>query len=259
MMGDVTFSWLTVFLDFPAPAFEPGVAFWREVTGYGLSAPRGFQGEFATLLPPSGDAYLRVQRVHDGDGGCHLDLHVDTAAQSPDEVAGRAVELGATIRHRDPDGGLIIADSPGGFTFCLVRWQGETAVPEPLVTEGGASRADTLCLDIPPQRFEQECAFWSALTGWATSPARVPGYSYLEKPAEPGAALPFLILLQRLDAAEPGQRVRAHVDFGCADDQAIARHVSLGARVTGAFGHWTVLADPVGHAYCLVGRDPRAW
>ena len=78
----MTFRWLTVFLDFPAPAFEPGVAFWQEATGYGLSAFRGPRGEFATLLPPSGEAYLRVQRVLDGDGGCHLDLLVHPAAQS---------------------------------------------------------------------------------------------------------------------------------------------------------------------------------
>jgi len=52
--------WLTVFLDFPADDFDAGVAFWREVTGCGLSPLRGAEGEFATLLPASGDAYLRV-------------------------------------------------------------------------------------------------------------------------------------------------------------------------------------------------------
>lgn len=231
--------------------FEPAVAFWREVTGYGLSASRGDRGQFATLLPPSGDAYLRVQRVLDGDGGCHLDLHVDTSSQSLGEVADRAAGLGATLRHADPGGGLVIAMSPGGFTFCLVRWHGEAAVPGPLVTGGGASRVDTLCLDVPPEGLEQERAFWSALTGWAVRPARVAGYSYLEQP--PG--LPVHILLQRLDDAEPGQRVRGHVDVGCADGQAIARHEALGARVIGAHQFWTVLADPAGHPYCLVDRE----
>jgi Glyoxalase-like domain len=251
MVGVVTFRWLTVFFDFPAPAFEPSVAFWREVTGSGLSAPRGGQGQFATLLPPSGDAYLRVQRVLDGDGGCHLDLHVDTAAQSLDELAARAAGLGATVRHRDPDGGLVIAMSPGGFPFCLVRWDGEATVPGPLVNDG-ASRVDTLCLDVPPAGFEQEQAFWSALTGWAVRPARVAGYSYLEQP--PG--LPVHILLQRLDDTDPGQRVRGHVDFGCTDRQAIARHEALGAQVIGAHQFWTILADPAGHSYCLVDREP---
>jgi hypothetical protein len=68
----VVFPWVTIFLDFPGDAFEAGVAFWREVTGYGLSSSRGEAGEFATLLPPDGDAYLRVQRIFDGAGGCHL-------------------------------------------------------------------------------------------------------------------------------------------------------------------------------------------
>jgi Glyoxalase-like domain len=251
MMGIVTFRWLTVFLDFPAPAFEPGVTFWREVTGYGLSPLRGDRGQFATLLPPSGDAYLRVQRVLDDAGGCHLDLHADATAQSLDEVAARAARLGATVRHRDPDGGLVIADSPGGFTFCLVRWHAEATVPGALVTGGGASRVDTLCIDVPPQGFERECAFWSALTGWAIRPARVAGYSYLDQPA----GLPVHVLLQRLDDAEPGQRVRGHLDVGCADREALARHEALGARVAGAHQFWTILADPAGHPYCLVDRE----
>jgi hypothetical protein len=250
----MTLRWLTVFLDFPDPAFDPGVAFWREVTGYGLSASRGARGEFATLLPPSGDAYLRVQRLLDGSAGCHLDLHVDTAAESLGSVADRAADLGAALVHSDADR-LIIMSSPGGFTFCLVRWQGESAVPGPLVTGGGATRVDTLCLDVPPARLDDELSFWSGLTGWAARPARVPGYTYLDQPAGPGARLPVNLLFQRLDATAPGQRVRAHVDFGCADDHAIGRHEALGARSAGAFAFWTVLTDPAGHPYCLVQRE----
>ena len=48
----VSFRWLTIFLDFPAGSFDPGVAFWGAVTGYGLSAARGADGQFATLMPP---------------------------------------------------------------------------------------------------------------------------------------------------------------------------------------------------------------
>jgi hypothetical protein len=47
------------------------------------------------------------------------------------------------------------------------------------------------------------------------------------------------------------------VDFGCTDPRARDRHVALGARVTATQEHWTVLADPAGREYCLVGRDPR--
>ena len=246
--------WITAFLDFPPPAFEPGVAFWQEVTGYGLSPFRGESGEFATLMPPMGDAYLRVQRVADGPGGCHLDLHTDAASESPDGAASRAVRLGATVAHRDDDGGLIIASSPGGLAFCLVRWDGESVVPGPLVTASGATRVDTLCIDVPPEGFERECAFWSELTGWDAVPARVPGYRYLHRPA--GQPLPFRLLLQRLDAAPAGQRARAHLDLGAAVDLAIDAHVGLGARVVATRPHWTVLTDPAGREYCLVSRDP---
>jgi Glyoxalase-like domain len=250
MLDGVSFRWLTVFLDFPADAFDRGVDFWREATGCGLSSRRGAAGEFATLLPLSGDAYLRVQRVRDGAGGCHLDIHVDTAEISLQDVADRAVALGARVWHREEE--LIIAGSPGGFTFCLVRWHGECAVPGPLTADGGDStRVDTLCVDVPPEQFEQECAFWAALTGWASQPARVPGFTYLRQPPE----LPVQILLQRLDSAIAGQPARAHIDFGCTDRRgAVGPHLTLGSRVVAELTFWTVLADPTGREYCLVER-----
>jgi hypothetical protein len=247
----MSLRWITVFLDFPAPAFEPGVAFWREVTGYGLSAPRGRHGQFATLLPPAGDAYLRVQRVAAGPGGCHLDLHVDTAAESLDAAASRAVRLGATVLHRDDDGYLVVASSPGGLAFCLVRWKGQGEVPAPLASPGGATRVDTVCVDVPPERYDSECSFWSELTGWDAVPARVPGYRYLDRPE----GFPVHVLLQRLDAAPAGQRARAHVDVGCTGGQAAGAHVGLGARVAGTHEFWTVLTDPAGREYCLVTRN----
>ena len=43
-LTESSFRWLTIFLDFPAGSFDPGVAFWRAVTGYGLSAARGADG-----------------------------------------------------------------------------------------------------------------------------------------------------------------------------------------------------------------------
>jgi hypothetical protein len=253
----VSLRWLTIFLDFPARSFDAGVAFWREATGYGLSAARGAEGEFATLLPPAGDAYLRVQRLADGDGGCHLDLHVDPAAESLRAAADRAVGAGALIRHREE--GLVVAQSPGGFPFCLVNWAGERAVPAPLAAGdgasggGGASRVDTLCVDVPPGEFERELAFWPALTGQQARPAPVPGYYYLTRPS----GWPARLLMQRRQSAASGDRARGHVDFGCTDPRARDRHVALGARVTATQEHWTVLADPAGREYCLVGRDPR--
>jgi hypothetical protein len=250
----MSLRWLTIFLDFPAASFDAGTAFWRAATGYGLSPARGADGEFATLLPPAGGAYLRVQRTRAGTAGYHLDLHVDPAAESLEAAAGRAEAAGATIGRRED--GLVIADSPGGFTFCLVRWRGEGAVPPPLPAAdgaGGVSRPDTLCLDVPPGGFDREVAFWAAFTGLEAHPAPVPGYAYLTHRAD----WPVRLLLQRRASAAPGDRTRGHVDFGCTDAGARDRHVALGARVTGAEQYWTVLADPAGLAYCLVNRDPK--
>ena len=247
--------WVSVFLDLPAGSFGAAAAFWGQVTGYGRSPSRGADGEFATLLPPAGDAYLRVQRVRSGPGGCHLDLHVDTAAESLEAAADRARSAGARVTRRHER--LVLAQSPGGFPFCLVEWHGEQAVPPPLAGDGagdgaGASRVDTLCLDVPPGGFDRELAFWTALTGQGTRPAPVPGYAYLDGPAD----WPARLLLQRREQAGPGDPVRGHVDFGCTDPLARDRHVALGARVTTTRQYWTVLSDPAGREYCLVTRAP---
>ena len=247
------FRWVTIFLDFPADAFEPGVAFWREATGSGLSPLRGASGEFATLLPATGDACLRVQRVGAGPGGLHLDLHVDVETESLPAAAGRAEDLGANLRHAED--GLVVADSPGGFTFCLVEWEGESAVPEPVeLGSGGASRADQICLDIPAAGYERECSFWAALTGVPPRGGARPEFTVMPRPE----GIPVRLLLQRREDAAPGDGVTGHVDFACADRRRLAdAHVAAGARVLSKFPHWIVLADPVGRVYCLTGRDPR--
>jgi hypothetical protein len=254
MLDGMAFRWLTAFLDFPADSFDPGVAFWGEVTGYGLSPFRGAAEEFATLLPSAGDAYLRVQRTMDGSGGHHLDLHVDPADGTLEDAAALAVSLGARIRDRE-DEEVVVVNSPGGFTFCLVQWNGEAAVPAPFRMDGAsASRADQLCLDIPPAIFERERSFWAALTGWEMRSGSRPEFSCLQRPAE----IPIRLLLQRLDGTAADDRVTAHVDFACADrDQVANLHVARGARVVGTFPFWIVMADPTGRRYCLTRRTPE--
>jgi hypothetical protein len=196
MLKSMEFRWVTIFLDFPGDAFEAGTAFWREVTGCGVSSSRGAAGEFATLLPPGGDAYLRVQRVFEGGGGCHLDLHIDLASWSLEEAAAGAVALGARMHDREDDE-VIILDSPGGFTFCVVPWNGETAVPDPFTpfAAGGAGGADAsrvaqLTLDVPPAGYEREISFWAALTGWDPRPSPDPHYTFLACPTGNRAGRP---------------------------------------------------------------------
>jgi Glyoxalase-like domain len=231
--------WLTVFLDFPAASFGAGVAFWREVTGSGLSPARGAAGEFATLLPADGDAYLRVQRVAGGRGGHHLDLHVDPALASVEQSVGRVAALGAKVLHLER--GLVISASPGGFTFCLVRWHGESAVPGPVRLDGaGASRAEAFWLDVPEDDFERERSFWAALTGWE---------------GQDGArsALPVRLELRR---AGLDDRVTGQLAFACTDRRALAaRHAAAGARILAVLPHETEMADPVGRLYRLTGRE----
>ena len=234
-MSAIPVRWLTVFLDFPAGSFGAGIAFWREVTGSTLSPFRGAAEEFATLLPPSGDAYLRVQRTADGSGGHHIDLHVDPALASVEQAAERAVALGAKVLQREL--GLVISASPGGFTFCLVRWHGEGTVPGPVRLDGaGASRADELCLDIPAGIFERERSFWTALTGWEGQ----------------DGARSVRLGFERCDDAGP---VTGRLGFGCDDRRALAgRHAAAGARILAVLPGDTTMADPVGRLYRLTGE-----
>lgn len=219
-------TWLTAFLDLPADEFDEAVAFWQAVTGYAVSAPRGEHDEFATLVPPSGDAYLRVQRVDSGSSGIHLDVH---AVDQPFEV------------HR----------SPGGLPFCLVSGA-ESVRPDPVTwADGNRSMVDQVCIDIPPEVYDEECAFWAEVTGWEPFARGVSEFRRLRKPD----GQPLNILLQRLDS--PGGPVRAHLDLSADDRQAeIRRHETLGATVERVHEAWTVMKPPAGPVYCITRRVP---
>jgi hypothetical protein len=241
----VTFPfWASAFLDLPASSFSPGVAFWRGVTGFDLSPTRGDHGEFATLVPPEGDDYLRVQRVQDGPGGIHLDLHVP----DPRAAADRAVTLGAT---EVADLGHVVLRSPGGLTFCMVGRPASRRPPPATWPGGSRSLVDQVCLDIPSGGYAEECGFWEALTGWELTASPGSEFSRLTRP--PG--IPLRLLLQRL--GEPSGTVRAHLDLASEDRVSeTLRHAALGASVLAENAHWTVLRDPVGSTYCITDRDP---
>lgn len=245
----MTVRWMTAFLDFPAAEFEAGVAFWLALTGSGLSERRGEQGEFATLLPPDGDAYLRVQRTNAQLPGCHLDLHVDDV----EAEAIRAVELGARVRAREGDG-LVVLDSPGGFGFCVVvrhHGESESVRPAPVGPPGDRIIVDQLCLDIPPRLFESECAFWEKYTGLSLRQGALPEFVFLVRQK----TQPIRLLLQRLESDRP--QTTAHLDIACDDMESAVQHAAAqGAtpRYRGKF--WTTLTDPAGLSFCLTVRDP---
>lgn len=238
----MTIRWVTAFLDFPAPSFEAGVDFWSEVTGSTLSRFRGVSDEFATLLPDSGDPWLRVQRVASGPGGVHIDLHVEDVTA----FAWQAISLGAMEVMRE-ETELVVLRSPGGFSFCVVGWDGESKRGE---LRPGI--VDQVCLDISPSSFEAEVRFWGALTGWRPRQGSHSEFVALVRPE----GIPIRLLLQRLVDNRPGG-VTAHLDLAGGEHvpDVTHRHVALGARAVRESG-WTTLRDPVGREYCVTRRLP---
>jgi Glyoxalase-like domain len=243
----VTVEWVTGFLDFPVAGFEAGRDFWRGVTGYALSPLRGPGGDFATLVPGAGDAYLRVQRVYDGPGGCHLDFHT----RDEGGLTARAGELGAQQVHAEE--GLTVFRSPGRLPFCVTAEEGGPVRPPAVRWPGGSvSRVDQFCVDIPGGSYDAECRFWADLTGWEQRDGQRPEFRYLARPA----GMPLRLLLQR--TGEPGgTTVRAHPDLACAGtDAEVARHEQLGATRAYDGEGWVTLRDPAGMTYCITRRDP---
>ena len=241
----MTISWITAFLDFAPGGFDEGVRFWSAATGYAVSPRRGDSGEFATLLPDEGDAFVRVQQLAGGVDRIHLDLHV----QDPRATADEAIALGAS---EVGEHGYVVLSSPGGLTFCTVPDRGSTR-PRPSTWPGGhVSLLDQVCIDIPASSYDAECAFWRDLTGWELRGTDDSEFRSLLRPPDQ----PIRILLQRLE--DQAGEVRAHLDWSTTDRQAeTARHVALGAAVVDVRPGWTVLADPTSRLYCITDRNPE--
>jgi catechol 2,3-dioxygenase-like lactoylglutathione lyase family enzyme len=238
--------WIWAFIDRPLDRFAQAGTFWTTVTGSRLSPLRGSDHEFATLLPRTGEAALKLQGVHD-QGGAHLDLEVDDVPAAIEA----AQRLGATVV-----GSKLVSEvmrSPGGQLFCMEPWDGALSRPAVFVhPDLTSSRLDQVCLDIAPAQNDVEQQFWTALTGWELHASVRPECNLLRPP--PG--LPIRILLQRLGSDRASS---AHVDLACSDIEATrVWHEQLGAREVGRGPHWIVMEDPTGGVYCLTARDPQA-
>jgi Glyoxalase-like domain len=243
MSADV--RWLTIMLDTAQESAEEAEIFWSRITGHPLSPRRGERSEFATYLPPDGDACLKAQRVvQTPPGGLHLDVHTDDIRA----FAAHAEALGASTSYHDA--GYVVCGSPGGMTFCVVSHHAG-AVPAPATWPGGRSAVDQVCLDIPASRFDDECGFWSDLTGWELFDSEPDDeFRRLRRPED----VAIQVLLQRLDDDQPV--VTGHVDLGSDDYLAEAeRHRALGAREIRRTPHWVTFLDPAGRAYCVT-RHP---
>jgi predicted enzyme related to lactoylglutathione lyase len=244
--------WCTAFLDLPEPSFDRGVAFWHEVTGTTLSAPRGDDQQFMTLVPTDGATdIVRVQRlpvpvVPDRD--IHIDLHVDDVATAVHE----AVVAGARVRHSMDT--YSVLESPGGAIFCIVAMHADGVRPAPVGEPGGQTLLDQVAIDCPATLFDRESAFWAAVTGWTVHGALRPEFVAIGR--EPGQ--PYRFLMHRLGEDDTRERVTMHLDIACEDvGDAVARHITLGAtRLGHQPGHWVTMRDPVGRLYCLTPRNP---
>ena len=240
---------MTGFIDRPAGVSDTAASSWTALTASSLSKRRGDHQQFATLVPPDGDAYLRVQRTNVG-GGSHLDLHVDEVDEV-DEVVLHTMDVGAEV-DRLP-GAPPRLRSPAGLDCCVVAHHGESVRPFPVRSHSGVlCLFDQLCIDIPACCFAPECEFWSRLTGWKQRASSVHSeFLYLVRPPWTPLRLP---LQRRGDSSGPA---RAHLDIACDDvPRLVADHKRLGGTVLGVFEHWTAMNDPTGEPYCITGRDP---
>ncbi len=238
--------WLTAFIDRDESDHQEAIDFWQQVAATGLSERHGSAGEFVTLTPPDGDAHLRLQRTTDGRVGCHLDLHVDDV----EEATAAALRSGAVITHRDRH---VALHSPGEMEFCFVAPHGESAASAP--DRHDPPRAiDQLCIDVPHQLWETECAFWAALLDRDLATGALPEYAWMTQLT----GLPIRLLFQRLGEDDTRTSVTAHLDLACGDniDAIAAEHVALGATIRLSGRYWTTLTDPTGVEYCLTMRDP---
>jgi hypothetical protein len=239
--------WVSAFLDFGSGDFDRGTAFWRDVTGYAVSETRGETDQFATLVPPDGDDYLRVQHLDEGPGRIHLDLHV----AEPTVAAEAAIELGGHVLVRH-EAGYVVLRSPGGLVFCFVSHPAAHRPAARTWPGGHRSQVDQVCLDVPPTAYDVEVAFWQGLTGWDLTEVNEREFERLQPPDEQ----PLRWLVQRLD--HDAGPVRAHLDVAAEDrDAEVARHIALGAAEVAEREWWTVLTDPVGTTYCVTRRAPR--
>lgn len=238
-------TWLTVFLDFPQEEFVAGIAFWCAATGYRLSLARGDQREFATLLPPDGASYLRVQRLGAGATRLHLDVHVDDPVTAAEAAVVAGAEPIDTSRH-----GYLVLRSPAGVVFCLVGpLTGEPPTPR-VWPDGHRSRVQQVCFDIPMAAYGEEVAFWRRLLGG----------SWTERASDPmitrsadGWAIE-LRLQPSLLASEPA----GHLHVVSAERAAeVERLVSLGAIMRADRRTWTLMEAAGGLALCVLDDRRR--
>ena len=112
---------------------------------------------------------------------------------------------------------------------------------------------DQVCIDIAPDDYERECAFWAALTGWDRRSALLSEYSPTWS-----APNPCRCACSSNDSTSRRRPRRAPISTWRAYDRDAAAdwHRELGAVRRERHEYWTTMTDPSGLPYCLTRRNP---
>jgi hypothetical protein len=239
-------SWVHAVIDVPADQQEKTARFWEDVTGWPVGAAWTDHPELRSFEPPSGDAYLHLQRI---DGPPRV--HVDIESEAPDATVEQAVELGALLVDRSDR--WCTMRSPGGLAFCVVQAREHEQPPPTTFADGHRSRMVQVCIDSPRAVHDREVAFWRALLPgrWVESAATEFAGKWHDD-----AGSPLQLLLQRLD--ETDGPTRAHLDHGTDGPPAeVRRLIAVGAADLGTRAGWHVLRDVAGLPFCVTNNSPE--
>lgn len=237
-------DWVHVIIDVPPEHTDTSDRFWSAMLGWPVGGVRSERPAFRSFEPPDGDAYVHRQS---GDHGprIHLDLDVDDVTRETERLR----SLGATVGERTSLSQVL--ESPGGLPLCLLAGRPRVR-PGPVELGGHRSRLVQVCIDSPPERHEDEVAFWRAATRGRWVPGDAPEFAGKLYPADG----PVQLLLQRLGSETSGP-TRAHIDLGSDDIEAeTTRAVALGAVRLWPGDGWHALRDPTGLVFCVTGNPP---
>ncbi len=99
----------------------PSAEFWSALLGWEVAAS---SDDYAMLTGPDGSPALGLGRTDDYEAPSWPDtgrkqFHLDLAVDDLDAMAGRAVELGATLVDPQPGETWRVLLDPAGHPFCL--------------------------------------------------------------------------------------------------------------------------------------------